>query len=136
MKRWLGLAAIAIFGSACGGDELLGAWVTCENFECTEFDNDGVLFHEDGFAFPLRMEEDLPIERMTYCVDASEDAIVWTRDGDMMTLTAPGDEPETVPFSIEDDILLLQLERDDQIPFRRVNEDNRTGACAKRRPLN
>lgn len=122
-------ASIALFGIACGEDALVGAWVECHDEPCVELDDEGMLFGEDGLAYLIGVDAELPLEEKTFCIGIHDPPFSWTRDGEALTVGRLGGQTEVWPIIVQDDIFDFRLENKQPERFHRINAEKRTGDC-------
>ena len=123
-------AFLAVVGQACTDDEVLGAWVECRDEQCTQYDDEGVIFQDNGFAFLIVVDNQVAPADMTFCVDVIDPGLPWKREGEAVVITVPKDGTIQVSATITDDRLTIQGDDANSDYFSRINEKNRTGACA------
>lgn len=125
------MLSLAVSAAACGGGGIAGAWVQCDDIACTAFNDDGALLTEDGFAFSIDVDDSKGIDDASYCVHVEIQALAWTLNGDQLTVTAPGQRPETGTAVVDGDRLTFSKDMDTQL-MQRIDEDQKTGACKRR----
>jgi hypothetical protein len=120
---------VAAFGQACTDDEVLGAWVECRNEQCTQYDGEGVIFQDNGFAFLIVVDNQVAPADMTFCVDVIDPGMPWKREGETVVVSVRKDGIIQGSATITDDRLTIQGDANSDY-LSRIDEENRTGACA------
>jgi hypothetical protein len=119
---------------ACGEPGLEGAWGECDDDNCLQIDDDGVLFRDDGTAVQLEIfDEAISLEKVPYCErsETEEDVVAWSLEGDQLTITEDGRDPESTRIVINQNRLTVFHEQR-SIRFQRLEEDFSTGRCRER----
>jgi hypothetical protein len=103
-----GPAASPIFPSDTVAGGIVGAWLMCNNANCTSVDNDGILFRSDGTWVNIAAEDST-----TYCEETISghsgtytwDGVILTMNGQSWAVMISG----TIAWIVEDEVSIPMI---------------------------